>query len=106
MTVRGLRTLVSDARGRAARSKRIDLVLIVWAIVTQEEGYASLRAATCQTETVTIKEHIAEIRAMLNSVGAATVYHDDKSEAHDRQGARRIRTGEQQSKTWDPTFLA
>ena len=53
-------------------------------------------AERAKLKAVTVKEHIAEIRAMLNSVGAATVYHDDKIEAHDRQIAELIRLADKQ----------
>src|SRR5689334_15806221 len=47
--------------------------------------YCILSRLCAKLEVVTVKEHIAEIRAMLTSVGAAVVYHDEKVEAHDRQ---------------------
>lgn len=45
---------------------------------------------------MTVKDHIAEIRAMLTSVGASVVFHDDKIEAHDRQIEALIQAGREQ----------
>jgi hypothetical protein len=46
---------------------------------------------------VTNKENIAQIRAMLASMGASLVYHDDKIEEHDGQIAVLLRVAQEQT---------
>src|SRR5690348_5711425 len=77
--VRCCKTVVSAARGIAARRNRTDLVLIVSAIVTQRAGVLygyGAALSNAKPKSMTVEEQFAEIRALLKTLAVTTVYHD------------------------------